>query len=105
MELGLEATSENESGVDLGRESDGSTGLELGDDAVAVGTSRGTAPLMLVTGSVDVELGPESGSDVAGASSDAVAAKVSDGKRRRGGRSGGTHQKTTHGGDRQGTCS
>ena len=93
MELGLEATSENESGVDLGRESDGSTGLELGDDAVAVGTSRGTASRMLVTGSADVELGPEFGSDVAGASSDAVAAKVSDGKRRQGGRSGGRIKK------------
>ena len=57
MELGFEATSENESGVDLGRESDGSTGLELGDDAVAVGTSRGTASRMLVTGSADVEIG------------------------------------------------
>ena len=39
MELGLEETSGDESAVDLGRESDGSTGLELGDDAVAIGTS------------------------------------------------------------------
>jgi hypothetical protein len=36
MELGLEEASGDERGLDLGRESDGSTGMELGDDAVAI---------------------------------------------------------------------
>ena len=89
MELALEATSGDESGVDLGRESDGSTGLELGDDAVAVGTSLGTASRLLATGSTDVDMWPEFGSDVAArpatplrrkcpTASDANAAEVGD---------------------------
>ena len=59
MELGLEETSGDESAVDLGRESDGSTGLELGDDAVDIATSHCTVPRLLAYGSTDVELGPE----------------------------------------------
>ena len=76
MELGLEEASGDERGLDLGRESDGSTGMELGDDAVAIGTAFCT-------------LGPEFGGDVAGASSDAHAGKVRDGKRRQCGKSAG----------------
>ena len=89
MELGLEETSGDESGVDLGCESDGSTGLELGDHAVAAGTLFCTESRLLAEGSTGVELGSEFGSDVAGASSDALAAKVPDGKRRQVGKSAG----------------
>ena len=59
MELGLEEASGDERGLDLGRESDGSTGMELGDDAVAIGTAFCTESRQLAYGSTGVELGPE----------------------------------------------
>ena len=89
MELGLEETSGDERGVALGCESDGSTGLELGDHVGAIGIVFCMESRLLAEGSAGVELGPEFGSDVAGASSDALAAKVPAGKRRQFGKSAG----------------
>ena len=86
MQLGSEFASGVGSGLALGSESDGSAaGVELGDecDGASAGDPHHTEARPLASSSTDVELGVEFDSASAVASSDAQAAKVQAGGKRR----------------------